>query len=228
MVQKFPISARKSYEDWFYFLSVTSSEGLPWAAQALAGRRRGGGEASAPNALIVPSQREELLHAAQGGSFAWPSLQHRVCDKHRAETPSDGARPFSALHTAVTATAWKSKDFLGVGWLCKEGTWGPTQGFWRASAHLLHCCRALRQPRFARNKRWGASGLIKPSEAARVVGITEAARNSCNYRGSTFCRPGCGHQLFGAGCFWVAEGGLGRLTLPTCYLTSPRNITASS
>ena len=103
--------------DCIFSLSVTSSEGLPWAVQAFAGRQRGGGggEASIPSALIIPSEREELLCVAQDGSFAQPSPRHRACDRCRAEAPSDGAQSFSFLHTAVTATIWKSKDFLEVG-----------------------------------------------------------------------------------------------------------------
>lgn len=166
--------------DFIFSLSVTSRERLPWAVHAFAGRRRGGGKASNPSTLIVPSQREELLRVAQDGSFALPLPQHQAYDKGRAEALSNGAQSISFLHTAVTATVWKSKDFLEVGWSCKEGKWGLIQDIWHALAHLLYCCRVLHQPRSARNEQWGGSGLIKVLEAARVVRITEAGRNSCN------------------------------------------------
>lgn len=59
-----------------FSLSVTIREELLWAAQAFAGRWRGGGEVSLPSTLINPSQREGLLHVAQGRSFTQRSPWH--------------------------------------------------------------------------------------------------------------------------------------------------------
>lgn len=122
-----------------FSLSVTMREGLLWAFQAFAGKRRGGGKVSLPSTWITLSPKEELLHVAQGRSFTQLSL---------AVAPSEadaGLKPrvmrlslFSFLCTALRATAWNSKDSLEVGWACEGGTWGLMPGFWHALAHLLH------------------------------------------------------------------------------------------